>query len=491
MNVSSVRRVAVRRALLAFVAVFVAQTVWILAVPPFRGSDEIDHVYRAVGVASGQWHLSHRAESGDLFVWVPTDVERAAHAQCMSLMYAVEADCSPTAQRGRDSLMTTSAGAYDPTYYFVVGNLAKPFHGSGVDYAIRAVTALMCALLIALGVGILTVAGAGRWTMLGVLTALTPEVIFSTAIAAPNGPEMALAFVLWASLLAAMGQISGSSAQRRLIAIAGAAAIPLTFVRMLGPLWVVMIVGAIVVTFGVSRTRDIVKSNPVTIASVSGAVFLGVCWWYAWRHIASQITGGSVVPVVAQWQRAFDVPLFTMQMVGAFPYREIPAPVWVYPLYLFVVGLVLVLALRHVEGIRFRRAVIGLGLATLVTPVVLNLAFLNVVGNIWQGRYLFPFVIGILPMCGLALDRAGFAPKEGARLMAVCALFLVVSQVACPYHVQRLELHRSASALDPSWWHAPWPVLVGLMLLACGIAAMLVREPARVPAPEAREPIRT
>jgi hypothetical protein len=75
--------------------------------------------------------------------------------------------------------------------------------------------------------------------------------------------------------------------------------------------------------------------------------------------------------------------------------------------------------------------------------------------------------------------------------MAVCALFLVVSQVACPYHVQRLELHRSASALDPSWWHAPWPVLVGLMLLACGIAAMLVREPARVPAPEAREPIRT
>ena len=73
------RRLALRRGLLAFVVVLLAEAVWILAVPPFRGSDEVDHVYRATGVAAGQWHLTEGAQQGrGLLVWVPTDVVPSA-----------------------------------------------------------------------------------------------------------------------------------------------------------------------------------------------------------------------------------------------------------------------------------------------------------------------------------------------------------------------------------------------------------------------------
>jgi hypothetical protein len=55
---------AVRRGLLVLVGVMLLQSAWILAVPPFRGSDEFDHAFRAAGVATGQWHLSEQASNG-------------------------------------------------------------------------------------------------------------------------------------------------------------------------------------------------------------------------------------------------------------------------------------------------------------------------------------------------------------------------------------------------------------------------------------------
>jgi hypothetical protein len=463
--------------LLTFVAVLLAEAVWILAVPPFRGSDEVDHVFRASGVASGQVHLTRNAEGGGgQLVWVPTEVVDAAHEQCVSRMYVTEADCAPVGvSRGR-SLVATAAGTYDPIYYAVVGVAGRPFHGSGVDYAMRAATALLCALLIGLGVGALSFAGTGRWVTLGVLAALTPEVMFSGAIVAPNGPEIGLGFLLWSALLGAVRQPSGSVSQRRLLALAGVAAVPLMFVRGLGPLWVLMDVVAVATVVGVHHTREVVTRNRACLAMVSVAVALGLAWWYVWRHIAAHAAGGSGgPPVVPQWARALDVPLFVLQMVGAFPFREIPAPFIVYPMSFFAIVLLIAAALRRGVPSRTRGVVLVLAVATLIVPVLLSLAFMSSVGAIWQGRYILPFAIGILPLCGLVLDDAGFAPFEGKRLAALAGVLLAASQVICPYHVQQLELHRRASLADASWWHASMVVLGGLMLIACGLAWLMMR----------------
>jgi hypothetical protein len=472
---------ALKRGLITLVAVLMAEAVWILAVPPFRGSDEIDHAYRAAGVASGQWHLSEGAQHGrGLLVWVPSDLVAGAKRQCTSLKYVGHDNCHAVEVSGDRSRVATAAGRYDPFFYFVVGTVAKPFHRAAADYAMRVATSVLSSLLLALGVGILTFAGVGRWVNLGVLAALTPEVLFSGAIVAPNGVEMGIAFVLWAALLAAVRRDNEPLLQRRLLQVATAAAVPLAFVRLLGPLWVVLIVGSIIATVGVRRAWAIACRHRGTVMSAVLAVFLGVCWWAAWQAIASQATGAQPDKDAERWLLAFNLPVFLMQMVGAFPYRDVPAPLGIYPLEFFVILLILGAAWRKASDPRARRAVLWIGATSLVVPVMLSLVFMPSAGAIWQGRYEIPFVIGVLPLCGLLLDEAGFAPVEGRRLAALSGVFMAISQVVCVYHVEQIELQRPASLGDLAWWHPPGFLLGVLMLVACGVASFLLRDHTRV-----------
>jgi MFS family permease len=478
---------AVRRGVLALLALLIAEAVWIVTVPPFRGSDEVDHAYRAAGVASGQIHLSHGAAHGrGLLVWVPTDIVTSAQKQCTSLSYVGRDNCHPVETSGGRSLVATAAGAYDPLYYAFVGTMAKPFHGAAADYAMRVASALLCALLLALGVGLMTFAGTGPWTNLGVLAAITPEVLFSGAMPSPNGVEMGLAFVLWAALLGAVRRGDDVVLQRRLLAVAGMAIFPLTFIRLLGPMWVVLIVGAVIATIGWREAKTIARRHRRVVATIAAVTVVGVCWWAAWQVIASHATG--VQPDVdrKKWILAFNLPVYTMQMVGAFPWRDEPAPLAIYPLVFFVILLMLVAAWRRGATARVRRAVFWIGITSLLIPVVLSLVFMPSAGAVWQGRYEVPFVIGILPLCGLILDDVGFAPAEGRRLIGLSGIFLVVAQLACVYHVQQLELGRSESYTDPAWWHPPGVMLAVLMLVACAVAWPLMRDrtPTRVDEPE-------
>jgi hypothetical protein len=474
---------AVRRGVIALLAVLIAETVWIITVPPFRGSDEIDHVYRAAGVASGQIHLSQGAEHGrGVLVWVPTDIVIAAQKQCTSLSYVGHDNCHAVTTSDGRSLVATSAAGYDPIFYAVVGTVAKPFHGAAADYAMRAATAVLCALLLAMGVGVLAFAGTGRWATLGVLAALTPEVLFSGTIPSPNGIEIGLAFILWAALLAAVRRGEDTVLQRRLLLIGAAVAFPLAFVRLLGPMWVVLVVGAVAGTVGWRATWTLARRQRRVVSVAVLTTGIGVLWWHEWQVIASHTTGGQTDPDVKNWLLAFNLPVYMMQMIGAFPWRDEPAPLWIYPLSFFVVGMLLWAAWRRAAERRVRRGVLWIVVASLLVPIVLSLIFMPSSGAIWQGRYELPFVIGVLPLCGLALDDAGFAPGEGTRLVWLSSVFLVLAQVASVIHVQQLELARSQSVSDPNWWHPPGVVLGTLMVLACAVAGLLLRAtPARLP----------
>lgn len=468
--------VAVRRGVIALLAVLIAEAAWIIAVPPFRGSDEVDHVYRAAGVARGQLHLSQGAPHGrGLLVWVPTDIVTAAQKQCTALSYVGHDNCHAVETSGDRSLVATAAGGYDPFFYLVVGTLAKPFHGAAADYAMRVATALICAVLLAIGVGTMTFAGIGRWTSLGVLAALTPEVLFSGTIPSSNGVEMAIAFIVWAALLAAVRTDDDPRTQRFLLVVAGIAVFPLTFMRLLGPMWVVLIVAAVVATIGSRHAWTIVRSHRRVVATFVITTVVGVCWWATWQVIASHASGVQPDPDTKKWILAFNLPAYTMQMVGAFPFRDEPAPLGVYPLAFCVIGLLVVGAWRRGATARVRRAVFWIAVASLLVPVVLSLVFMPSAGAIWQGRYEIPFVIGFLPLCGLILDDAAFAPAETPRLIGLSAVFLAAVHVACVYHVEQLELTRPESYTDPAWWHPPGVLLGALMLLACTVAWPLLR----------------
>lgn len=471
---------ALKRSVIALLAVLIAEAVWIVTVPPFRGSDEIDHAFRAAGVASGQFHLSQGAAHGrGVLVWVPTDILTAAQKQCTALIYVGHDNCHAVKTSDNRSLVATAAGAYDPLFYLYVGTVAKPFHGAAADYAMRVASAVLCALLLALGVGVMTFAGVGRWTNLGVLAAITPEVLFSGAMPSPNGVEMGLAFVLWASLLAAVRGRHDPSLQGRLLVVAGIAVFPLTFIRLLGPMWVVLIAGAVAATIGWKQAWAIVRCHRRIVSTIAVLTVVGVCWWVAWQVIASHATGVQTDVDRKKWILAFNLPVYTMQMVGAFPFRDEPAPLLVYPLVFSVIGLMFVAAWRVGRTNLSRRALFWIGMTSLLVPVVLSLVFMPSDGAVWQGRYEIPFVIGILPLCGLILDDAQFAPVEAPRLIRVSALFLAIAQVACVLHVRQLELKRPESFTDPAWWHPPGIVLAALICVACVVAWHLARPTSR------------
>jgi hypothetical protein len=486
---------AVKRGVIALLAVLIAEAVWIVTVPPYRGSDEIDHAYRAAGVASGQFHLSQGAAHGrGLLVWVPTDIVTAAQKQCVALSYVGHDNCHAVKTSGNRSLVATAAGAYDPLFYLYVGSVSKPFHGAAADYAMRSASAVLCALLFALGVGVMTFAGVGRWTNLGVLAAITPEVLFSGAMPSPNGVEMGLAFVLWAALLAAVRSREDPSLQRRLLVVAGVVVFPLTFIRLLGPMWIVLIAFAVAATIGWKHAWAIVGRHRRIVSTIAAVTVVGVCWWATWQVIASHATGVHADVDRKNWILAFNLPVYTMQMVGAFPFRDEPAPLAIYPLVFFVIGLMFVAAWRLGRTSLVRRALAWIGITSLLVPVVLSLVFMPSDGAVWQGRYEIPYVIGILPLCGLILDDAGFAPAEGSRLIGLSGIFLLIAQMVSVYHVQQLELARPESRSDSAWWQPPGVVLGMLMAGACGVAWQLTRQRTRAAietlyADDARDPV--
>ena len=79
-----------RRAVLLFVAgLALLQAAWIFALPPFRGIDEFDHVYRADAVAHGQWVAPReQATNGrGALVNVRPSIVESASAMCDSYKY--------------------------------------------------------------------------------------------------------------------------------------------------------------------------------------------------------------------------------------------------------------------------------------------------------------------------------------------------------------------------------------------------------------------
>ncbi|WP_372733994.1 DUF2142 domain-containing protein [Nocardioides sp.] len=464
-----------RIAVAMFGALLCAQAAWILAVPPFRGIDEFDHAFRAAGVADGQWRLTQPAERGrGLLVEVPAEMVEASRAQCESLSYIETQTCAGDGPGQRDGtvLATTSAAGYEPIYYWLVGTAAKPFSGAHALYAMRAASALMCALVIALAMWCLGAWLRGPWAYVGALVGLTPMLIYSTTVVAPNGLEMAAGLCLWTSLLG-LG-IRGGAAdgpedlrrERGLLAAATFAAVVMAGLRDLGPLWVLLIVICVVVLRGPRSSWAVCRRHRLQVAlgvllSVGSALAL-----LAWKRGGVPVPQGLLnADVDSSWTQAVRYPDWIVGTVGAFPFRDQPAPIAVHVLVLAVLMAMLVAVVRHAA--QRERLVVYLAVAfSLLVPSLLVWVTLEEKGGIWQGRYSLPFTVGVMVLVGLVLDSARWrvGPRDHRAQLLVIGL-LATAHIVSVVSVERLELARDVSTADPNWWHLP-PALTALTMAA-------------------------
>lgn len=457
----------------ALAGMLLLQAAWIFTLPPFRGTDEIDHAYRAAAVARGEVVVRHgAAEDGrGHLVTVSRSLVEAAGPVCGQLDYNGPDNCRPVRDQGDGLvLVASSATAYAPAYYWVVGTAARPFSGAVANYAMRVTSALICAILVAWAAWASSVGARTAWPVVTLVAALTPVAVFSASIVAPNGVELSAALLLWSALLA-LGRLPARRHVSPLVVAAGTAAAILVAGRPIGPLWALLVVATAICVLGVDGVRGTLEQTPArvlaAVIAVGGAVAVaGVGWTLTAGRVVLEPDGEGITDPLAT--TLAQMPLWILQGIAAFPRRAIPA----LPLVYALVGVALLLLLSfgiRVASWRLRGGMALAAAVSLAVPVALTLATITTTGPIWQGRYGAPYHVGLVLLAGTAFDQAGVSIRPRCRELATGGVALAVAHAVSVIHVLRTEQRTSPLAGDPSWWDAPAWVVV-LLISAATVA---------------------
>ncbi len=458
--------------LLLLVGVMVVQVAWILAMPPFRAIDEFDHAYRAAAVAGGQWVApATPADAGrGSYVRVPEDLVRAAGPVCKTYAYTLPENCAPASRLGHGEVEVASAAStYNPLFYWVVGTPSSAFDGVGFLYATRVISALLCLLLIAGAVGILASAGKGLWLGAAVACALSPCLIYSTTVGAPNGLEMCAGLACTAALLSL--RRTGGHEARALVTFGVAASI-LVSVRLLGPVWLLLVVALGLAVVGQGRLLEVVRFHPRAATVCGLLVTAGSVWGVGWS--LTQGTGlpsqdAASTPLSSPLGNSLgEIPVWTFQAIAMGPTRNEPAPTIVYGLALAIYASLLLFAAR---GMHRRQAAI---LASYVlTLIVLQVSVSTYswprYGSVWQGRYALPAIVAI----PLVLAAFGSASSRARLPVAAAAAIVTTAAALQTIEVLRVAHQEGANPVYGDTW-APHsePLLLGLTL--CGLALVVL-----------------
>ncbi|MCW2782224.1 MAG: hypothetical protein JWR35_2673 [Marmoricola sp.] len=389
-----------RQAFAAFLlGTLLVQAAWILVLPTFGGSDEFDHAYRAAQVAHGELAPGPEAKHGrGALVVVPGDIVKAASSVCAELLYTGHDNCFAVEKMGHGLVTVASAAAnYNPVYYAIVGTAARPFHGDGADYAMRATTAIICALLIAWAASLVASWSDRRWSLLALSIALTPVLLYSTSIAAPNGVGYAAGVLVWAAALGLTRPLNRIHPNANLTALS-VGAVAMVNTHTTGPMWLALIFFVVLllkpVRFWLQRARD------QQLAHLSAAVVIGVATVGAllWTHFSGANAPGPALSGLSPLRPgmvASSELVWVFQAIGAFPLRSNSAPVATYVLWLGSAATCLWMTLRSV-GPRVRAALAALVALVVVVPGTITVLTYSFAPLEWQGRYALPLTVGLM-----------------------------------------------------------------------------------------------
>lgn len=429
---------------------------WMLVLPPFGGSDEFDHAYRAAAAARGQWLVTPAAATRGTGAWldVPADIVDAARPECQARIYTTPDDCVGTPAGADTVRIASGAGRYHPLFYAVVGTIALPFKGDTALYAMRLATAGL-----SLGLLVLAMLAARTWARsrlgtLGLVVATTPVALYSAAIVAPNGLEITAAIAFWSALvgLAVAEEIHVG----RLLVIAAVAGTVLGTLRSLGPAWVVLVL--LIVLIGIERQPGRLRRLAVRrdARMAAGAVLLsvvqGALWTMTMGALVLSASGGPPTSFLHRLGVAASfVPLWMLQTIAAFPMREDSTSPAVYACYLILFAGVL-WGIRR-SGRSIRRGWLSLAFLCLAVPVASTVASYDTVGAAWQGRYGMPLCVGLVILAGYGWDATG--RTWGGMMSRVAPVLFVLAQAVSVGYTLHVEENRSPLAGSGAWLQPP------------------------------------
>jgi len=466
----------------AFVIVFLNISAWSLATPLFASPDEPAQVIHAAALVRGQLIGTpiHGSSSAYTAVTVPALIaDGNRYPSCFAFKISVPASCAePLTTSTKEVVTTTYVGRYPPLYYALVGIPSLLTVSTTGIYLMRIVSAIICALFIALAVMCVTAWSRRPLLLVGVLLAVTPMTLFLGGVVNPSGPEICSAICVWTSGCVLVLE-RADAPPRGLVVVLMASTVALVLSRGLSPLWVLFIVLLLALLGGHRASLQLLRGRAmrVPIIVVIGSVVAAVVW-IVLAHANDLTPVGAVVPAhVGTGSLALsilgDTGSWVQHMIGVFGWLDTPSPLATYLIWYAAVGFVALCALGC-SAPRGAVALLVLTALVVLVPVILSFEQAHRLGIIWQGRYIMPMAVGI-PILATALsDGVGALGQFRSRMAVVICITLGIGEFAAFFTAQRRYASGLPGPLFPESGTWSPPTGNGLMTLWSLVASALL-----------------
>lgn len=467
--------------------------IWALATPLMAYPDEPSHTIRAAAVVRGQVGVEPGQSFGNgVHVQVPSQIANLEAQKCFAFYRDRTADCAPEipAEDTFDAIGVTSAGTYNPLYYWIVGLPSLFMTGAANIYAMRIVSVIASALFYAAAFMSLRRLRKPKWPTVAAALGVTPMVLFLSSGINPNSIEIAATLAAFCGLLAALDNSARLGRMLPAIATVGVATAVLANTRSVSLVWLLIAVVTACLFYRWSDVKRLIRNRYVLVAMGVGAggVALGLVWTLVGMNAPpSSGTAPEGIanpdPGVAPYRafltmldRTFD---FIPQYVGVVGWLDTPVPQAAIAFWsMLFIGILLLAALSRPRKVLWG-VVFALGSLAMV-PAALQASLVATVGFFWQGRYNLPLLLIVLVSAGLALRTHSFpVGSKGRAITRVLVISGVAAHVLSFLYVLRryvvgiIDISTWQTMLTHPSWQPPlgWLGITVLYTLVLAVAA--------------------
>lgn len=470
----------------SFLAVFALTVLWSLASPLMSVPDEPAHTVKAAAVARGELlGETDGAQGSAMTVTVPEYIAATHDQTCYKHQRQIPAACAPGVGEGTGMVSAeTTAGNYNPVYYFVTGLPSLFLSGAPALYGMRIASALFCSVFFAM-----TFAAAAKfkrplWPFAAAVVSTTPMVLYLTGSINPNALEIGAAAAFFLNLCVVLGSSTLKSVRANMVFV-GVSGFVLANTRPLSLLWMALAAAAALCIYGWRPLLKVFKDGLGLAMTALVGVGCGLSLaWFAVANSFESLTGTGVElsksdAAIVMFESTLD---YATGYVGRMGWLDTDLPMAVYILWYSLMALLLVLGVTA-RGKGSRASVWLLVAALVALPPIMQAQVINELGWIWQGRYVLALVVVILLCCGTVSQS--LALRVTPRTRSILRLLTVGTALA---HVVSfvVVLRRYAVGVigEPNWgrfllapeWQPPlsWIVLALIYAAVVSAAGLLV-----------------